>query len=203
MILFKKRIMPAFFYFLGVMLFIGSSTKYLFGVFYLPRGFYFCIPISIYLICLLMTFPKRRAEAWGLMFLLKIGFIEVFWHMITNDYKPYRLMDRPSYRDGVRYEYRIYPSVEIAWYYARLSSWGWKPVHHPPHKPGDRSHFHSHDKHVNTSTGPANIHFSYGDPIQEHLFERITGEDGQEMYRLRRDNSEQVWPHVPRLLFDM
>lgn len=159
--------------------------------------------IVAFLFFLLLTFPRRRSEFFALCKLIAIGLWEGFKRIFGI--KPYIMKDRPSYQigeDGQKtwYEYRIYSNIWQAWFYARLLSYMRKPIHHPPHAPGMRFHFHSynHDT-VTTERGETNIHFLYGDEItDESLFEPG---DREGQFRLKKDSG--LWPFMPRLFFDL
>lgn len=68
-----------------------------------------------------------------------------------------------SMKDGIRMEFRLYNSENEARMAAMQSSNGKTPIHHPPHKRGDRCHFHVSYHTLKTKQGPKNVHFMYGD----------------------------------------
>ena len=76
-----------------------------------------------------------------------------------------------SIKEGILMEFRLYDSKEAAMNAAAQISNGEEPIHHPPHKSGDRYHYHVSGHTLDTDTEPRNIHFMYGDRIYEIDFE--------------------------------
>lgn len=81
-----------------------------------------------------------------------------------------------STKEGIRMEFRLYQNKEVAMKAATQTSKGKRPVHHKPHKIGDRYHFHPKGHTIETENGPTNIHFMYGNKIlDESVFQSEAG----------------------------
>ena len=70
-----------------------------------------------------------------------------------------------SMKNGIRMEFRLYNSKHEAKMAAMQSSKGETPIHHLPHKKGDRCHFHVSCHTMKTKRGLENVHFMYGDKL--------------------------------------
>ena len=72
-----------------------------------------------------------------------------------------------SMKNGTRMEFRLYNSKYEAMMAAMQSSGGQTPIHHKPHKKGDRCHFHVSSHTMKTKRGRNNVHFMYGDKLMD------------------------------------
>lgn len=163
---------------------------------------------------LLFSYPRVKKAVFGSLHRTKkatIGFLQLLrvalWELLRYivGLKPYRLMDHPSVdTDGTIQEYRIYHNVWSAWLFARIASKERKPVHHPPHRPGHRFHFHTFSHGTDLQRAAKNIDFLYGDPVSdENQFELVPNQAGGKNDKYRYKKQTGSWKFMPKLPFDL